>query len=313
VATTPTAICHHLISSEGNSAIEGDGRVYVQAVLNGIPQACLLDSGCGTTVFPRQLIPTAALKPTKQRMNTATGATLKLDGEADVLCDFGGLSLKVHGVVSSQIYEVMLGQDFLIGHNVSCRFGEFKMSIYNREFTLSGPSSTNCCRRLVLNVDSEPSIQAKSDEQQGQTVFNTMDTNGTSLTNLNGEGHALTVLVSAPLENPVMDSMTAANGADTTDAKEMSEANVTQTESITLTNQTPLDFSALQRWLNEDANRDKCDTEDGFKVHQGPLNQSNANASEWIDCDQSHPRQYRRRGRNKARMCTSAGGCTDDM
>jgi hypothetical protein len=78
-----------------------------------------MDTGCERTIFPKEAIITGAIHPTSRHMTTANGTGLELLGEAEVWCDFGDLHVRVHGLVSEWVQEVMFGADFLTTHGAS--------------------------------------------------------------------------------------------------------------------------------------------------------------------------------------------------
>jgi len=64
------------------------GNNIWRTFVNGKNEACLLDSGCDITVFPKRIITDSKIKPTDQRINNADGSYLDLVGEADAIFFF---------------------------------------------------------------------------------------------------------------------------------------------------------------------------------------------------------------------------------
>jgi len=132
------------LSSTSNSE-----RVYLRVGINYAEHECLLDSGSAFTVFPAQLIPAYLLHPTSQRLSTVNGATLELTGEVDMLCDFGGNVHEVHGVVSPEINEVILGQDFLAKQQAQWDFKQSTLKLLGQTFPLHAAENTRLCRMVT--------------------------------------------------------------------------------------------------------------------------------------------------------------------
>jgi hypothetical protein len=307
------AACNHLIADNNVWQL---GNNCLKALVNGQEETCLLDSGCDRTVFPRRIVAESGISSTNQGLKNADGSRLDVVGEADILLCCGekhDMLIPVHGVVAADVPDILLGRDFLLTARVTWDVPNSKLFVRDRELSLVAQPSIDGCRRLGQTTEIEPALQVESGSEQKPPMDKATGTDDLYMETQNGTGQNHTVLVPAPLECPVMDTMTTANVVSPVVEKETTEMDETHAKPITLTNQTLLDFSALQRWINEDANQVKCDTDNGFNVHNEPLNQSTVRADKWIDCVQAHPRQYRRPGRNKARRCTSRGGCTDAM
>ena len=158
----PAAVCPLPPATYSNQpviasrSLSGDaGGNYIHAVVDGVEQLCLMDTGCERTVFPRKAIITGVIQPTSQRMTTANGTNLELLGETEVWCEFGDLRLKVHGLVSESVPEVLFGADFLNVHATSWDFVGRTLIMYQRVFPMQVQPSQNGYRCGILHVETD--------------------------------------------------------------------------------------------------------------------------------------------------------------
>jgi len=131
------------------------GKVYIKAKVNGIEYYCLLDTGCDVSVFPRDTVAESEIKTTNQRMVAANGTSLELVGETEVWCNFGEVSVKVKGLVSERVQEIMLGGDFLTNNGATWNFANSTLSMHSRQYPLYSQIPGRWCRRVVLREDTE--------------------------------------------------------------------------------------------------------------------------------------------------------------
>jgi len=131
------------------------GKVYLKGVINHKEHECLLDTGSEITVFPQRLVHDSCIRPTRQRMCAANGTPLELAGETEIWFDFEGCRVKVYGVVSNRVYEIMLGQDFLTQNRATWDFSQSKIVMHGQEFQLYAVETTGWCRRVILHDDTE--------------------------------------------------------------------------------------------------------------------------------------------------------------
>ena len=86
--------------------------------------ACLLDSGCETSVVGRQLIPDAALKPTEHRLFAANGTAIPLVGQVTLNFTVDGGQCTADLAVTEAIDEMVLGVDWLTQNRCRWDFGQ---------------------------------------------------------------------------------------------------------------------------------------------------------------------------------------------
>jgi len=145
-----------------NRSLIGDaGGNCIRATIDGVEQMCVIDTGCTLTLYPRQVIHTGEIRPTRQRMTAANDTNVELLGETEVWCDFGDLHLKVRGLVSEQIREVVFGIDFMVAHDVELSVTRGTMSMRQRTFPMHMHSNRKGYRGVILHVETE--VPAKSE------------------------------------------------------------------------------------------------------------------------------------------------------
>jgi len=150
------AINTHMASTSRILGVTNElGKVYIKAKVNDVEYYCLLDTGCDVSVFPRDTVAEADIKPTDQRMVAANGTSLELVGETEVWCNFGEVSVKVKGLVSERVQEIMLGGDFLTNNGATWNFADSTLSMHSRRYPLYSQIPGRWCRQVVLRKDTE--------------------------------------------------------------------------------------------------------------------------------------------------------------
>ena len=150
------AACNRLTKSENASNSWKPGNVYLKIFINGRDEACLLDSGCDISVFPKRMITGSIIKPTDTKLSEASGSPFDLTGEANITFACGDLLMTVHGVVSERVNNIILGQDFLTANNAVWDFPMSKLYMHDREFSLFAQTSTGLSRKVVLTISTRP-------------------------------------------------------------------------------------------------------------------------------------------------------------
>jgi len=130
-----------------------EGRVYIRASVKNVGFDCLLDTGSEVTIFRSYIVKKDFIQPTTQRMNAANGTSIELLGEVNVQFDFSGKKIRVFGLVSERVADIMLGQDFLTANNAVWNFSSGKLLMQHKEFplyALIAPKTSTWSRRSKL-------------------------------------------------------------------------------------------------------------------------------------------------------------------
>jgi len=126
------------------------GKVYVRATVKGIGHDCLLDSGSELSIFPRNIVKGETIRPTIIRMNAANGTPIEMLGQAEVMFNFDGKMIKVTGLVSDKVFEIMLGEDFLSSNKAVWNFASGQLCMQGKEFPMYAARSSGAWSRRVV-------------------------------------------------------------------------------------------------------------------------------------------------------------------
>ena len=118
--------------SQGNAT-------YLRLAIENEPTLAILDTGSEVTLIPAALVKGVTLKPVSRRVYAANGTDIDVLGEVEILSMAGRLPLSITGLVSDQINETILGEDFLTSHAAVWDFR-------NQIVTLDGVGFPLCTR-----------------------------------------------------------------------------------------------------------------------------------------------------------------------
>src|SRR5208282_1984084 len=138
------------------STSQKGGRVYLMLKIKGQPVKCLLDFGCDKTLIPLHVIKqhkSIKMKPTTKVVIAANGTRIEMAGEATVPLEIDGNHMKVEALISRDIEEVMLGQDFLINHTCVWDFNNARIFIDGRPYEPFARKGPPRCRRVYATSD----------------------------------------------------------------------------------------------------------------------------------------------------------------
>jgi len=93
------------------------------------------------------------LEPTTQRLLTANGTAIRVDGRATMEAAAGSQRLTISGLASPLVNEVMLGIDFLEHQKAIWNFDARQIIIGGFHHTLYSKGRHTWCRRVVLQED----------------------------------------------------------------------------------------------------------------------------------------------------------------
>ena len=112
----------------------------------GYKQTCLLNTGCDYSLIPRRLVPTALLSPVDLDIFATNGAHINILGCRMVQFYIQGMRVFAYLLVLDDIYEFMLGYDWLEAQGVHWNFD--KKSIHGCEIHLQQRTSRSSVSRV---------------------------------------------------------------------------------------------------------------------------------------------------------------------
>jgi len=178
---SPSTAVNQVVPTHNNNAVtvnralmrtDDFDRVYIKALVNQVEHYCLLDTGCDLSVLPRDAVGYADVRPTQQRMVAANGTNLELVGETEIWCNFGDVIVKVKGLVSEHVHDIMLGRDFLVNNGATWNFADSTLSMHSRNYPLHTQSPGHWCRRVTLQEDTEVPARTESALMRDQVCQN---------------------------------------------------------------------------------------------------------------------------------------------
>ena len=119
--------------------------------LCGTKRKCLLNSGSDVTLIPSSFIPGCKMfLPTTEGVLAANGTPIRIAGEVNVEVVVKGQPIRVSGLSSDHIWDVMLGNDFLRYHDALRDFKCGQIRLDGRLFPLCWAARKKWCRRVIL-------------------------------------------------------------------------------------------------------------------------------------------------------------------
>lgn len=113
---------------------------------------CLIDTGSEVNSIPANMIPEVELEPSKRVMYAANGSSISIEGEGSLTVKLNRKGrVKVKFEVSSQIFEVMLGIDFLMENRCDLSFGAGSLFIGPKRLPLIRKDGAKWCRRIHMS------------------------------------------------------------------------------------------------------------------------------------------------------------------
>ena len=144
------------------TASDGEGpATYLRLIIENEPAIALLDTGSEVTLLPASVVSGCTLKPVKQRLYAANGTEIRVLGEVEIAATAGSTTLVITGLVSDQIFETILGEDFLSSHAAVWDFVNEIVTLDGVDHRLCARGPRGWCRRVVLCEETE--IPARSE------------------------------------------------------------------------------------------------------------------------------------------------------
>ena len=140
-------------ASSTAGALPVRGQTYLKLYINGKLRNCLLDTGSDVTLLPTSVASGVTLKSTTRKITAANGTPIKVFGSTDVVAATGPNRMRIAGLVSPHVGEVMLGIDFLKEHNALWDFGVDEVVLSGHRYKLCGRDRKPWCRRVILQEE----------------------------------------------------------------------------------------------------------------------------------------------------------------
>ena len=91
-------------------------EVYIGLTLNGMVEFALLDAGCKVSLEKSKFTKNLEVENSGVRLVAANHTHIDVQGEVILPFKLGNLDLPTPALVSDSVSEIMLGVDFLAGH-----------------------------------------------------------------------------------------------------------------------------------------------------------------------------------------------------
>ena len=88
-------------------------EAYIELAIAGRPCSCLLDKGSDVTLFPYALVRGLPLYRCTVDLSAVNGTSISILGEITVTAKLQGKDIKIDGLVTDHVDEVILGLDWL--------------------------------------------------------------------------------------------------------------------------------------------------------------------------------------------------------
>jgi len=145
------------------TASDGEGpATYISLVIENVPVLALLDTGSEVTLLPAGMVSRCTLREVRQRLYAANGTQIRVLGEVSVTAVAGPTTLVIRGLVSDQIFETILGEDFLSSHAAVWDFVNEIVTLDGVDHRLRARGPREWCRRVVLREETVIPAAAES-------------------------------------------------------------------------------------------------------------------------------------------------------
>ena len=109
-----------------------------------------MDTGADVSLIPTSKVGSAALKPTNQKLFAVNGTEISVRGEVEIAAYAAGVPIRIAGLVSDHLTDVILGIGFLAEHKVVWNFDSATVQVDGVIQRLYSKPLRNWCRRVVL-------------------------------------------------------------------------------------------------------------------------------------------------------------------
>lgn len=123
-----------------------------------------MDTGSEVSLLHFYAVEGFPLQPSTRTLLAANGTQIRLLGELDIPIKFWrGFTVPTKFLVSDQIFEPMLGMDWLRQHRCRLGFGSGALFIGRRRISLVRCDGSSWCRRVVVAEDVVVASRSQSD------------------------------------------------------------------------------------------------------------------------------------------------------
>ena len=127
---------------------------HLRARVDGRVRDCLLDSGADLCLIPANWIDATQLRPTTRNLSAVNNTQIVIHGEVDLVVAFGSLKVPTSFVVSPNVDEVILGNNWLADNDVIWEFRKNTITVEGHEFELKNrPGRSYRCSRCICKAD----------------------------------------------------------------------------------------------------------------------------------------------------------------
>src|SRR6218665_2620632 len=125
--------------------------IFIRATINHRSKKCLIDTGSEVSVLPSLDAEGLELQPTRRVLLAANRTGIRVLGEVTVRLKINrGFEIESKFLVSDQVFEPMLGMDWLRQHRVRIGFGTGVLFIGRRRIPLVQGNGSSWCRRVIV-------------------------------------------------------------------------------------------------------------------------------------------------------------------
>jgi len=142
-------------TEEGQQAARGVtaggwNKPYLEVVMEGETVLCLLDTGADGSLIPTSKVGSAVLRPTAQKLFAVNGTEISVKGEVEIKAYAAGAPVRITGLVSDHVTDVILGIGFLAEHGIVWDFETATVRLGGLTQPMCSKPSRNWCHRAIL-------------------------------------------------------------------------------------------------------------------------------------------------------------------
>jgi len=156
--STPAHVC----GATGKGSTTANN--YLRVLIGRRFYLCLPDTGCEITLIPAKMVNLQNLVKDSQPLLAANGTKFPVMGSTTLEARFGNYPIKIRGLVSRHVTDLMLGTDWLKENNATWSFATDEVVIAGRAFRLiERQDKHNWCRRVIIANDSVEPERSQQD------------------------------------------------------------------------------------------------------------------------------------------------------
>ena len=126
-------------------------EVYIGHTLNGMVEFALLDAGCEVSLVNSRFTKNLEVENSGVRLVAASHTHIDVQGEVILSVKLGNLDLPTPALVSDCVSEIMLGVDFLAGHEFLWNFSNKTLTIDGHVCKLHCRPGPSWCRMVIVH------------------------------------------------------------------------------------------------------------------------------------------------------------------